>query len=154
MKINSTALIIVGLGFWLANGNALAQSALPDADVWAVVERQWEASEKGDSDWMEDLLAENFSGWTNGSPAPRSKDSVKMWQKFESKMWDGEQHELHPLSIVVHGDTAIAHYLYVNAGENSKGETEVVTGRYTDVLVKIDGQWKFLAWHGGSESDD
>jgi hypothetical protein len=49
---------------------------------------------------------------------------------------------------------AVAHYLYSNAGENAEGKTVVIHGRYTDVLVRIEGEWKFIAWHGGSDSTD
>ena len=65
--------------------------------------------------------------------------------------WDGKAHELYPLSIVVHGDTAVAHYLYTNSAENSEGELVTSNGRYTDVLVRVDGEWKFFSWHGGDD---
>jgi ketosteroid isomerase-like protein len=124
----------------LTSGNAArAQDVPDDVDVWAVIEQQWEASEQGETDWIDELLADRFSGWMRGSPAPRGKESIRMWQRFESKMWDGEQHELFPLSIVVQGETAIAHYLYTNAGKDGDGKLKVVTGRFTDILVRVEG---------------
>jgi len=137
-----------------ASSGLLAQDSPDDAAVWAVVESQWDASQRGDSKWVDAYLAENFTGWNNGNPSPRTKQSVRMWEKFESKQWDGKMHELYPLSIVVQDDMAVAHYLYSSAGENSDGKTIVVHGRFTDVLVRIEGKWKFIAWHGGAEPDD
>lgn len=137
-----------------ASNSLLAQDSPDDAAVWAVVESQWEASQRGDSKWVDAYLAENFTGWTNGNPSPRTKQSVRMWEKFESKQWNGKMHELYPLSIVVQGDMAVAHYLYSNAGENSDGKTTVIHGRFTDVLVRIEGKWKFIAWHGGADPED
>jgi ketosteroid isomerase-like protein len=131
-----------------------AQDSSDDADVWRVVSEQWQRSQDGDNDWVEELLAEDFSGWGNDSPAPRDKESTTMWQKFESKQFDGRVHELYPLSIIVHGDMAVAHYLYTNAGENADGDIVTTNGRYTDVLVRVDGQWVFIAWHGGSDDSD
>jgi len=154
MKINQALGAIIGTLVLVTSGNVLAQATTDDAAVWSVVERQWEASQQGDSKWVDTLLAEDFTGWSNANPTPRTKESVRMWQKFESKQWDGEMHELYPLSIVVHGDMAVAHYLYSNAGEDAEGETRVINGRFTDVLVRIDGEWKFIAWHGGSDGDD
>lgn len=153
MTTGKVKMISIGLLSLAAGGQAVAQDTPDDAAVWAVIEAQWEASEKGDAKWIGELLTDDFVGWTTESPAPRSKDSVRMWQKFESKQWQGKVHELYPLSIVVHGDTAIAHYLYSNAGESADGKTEVVHGRYTDVLVREDGDWKFIAWHGGSDDE-
>ncbi len=153
MKFSQALVITVGVMGLAASGPLLAQDTPDDAAVWSVVERQWEASQRGDSKWVESLLAEDFTGWGKDEPAPRTKESVRMWQKFESKQWDGKMHELYPLSIVVHGDMAVVHYLYSNAGENAEGKTLVVSGRYTDILVRIEGQWKFIAWHGGSDDE-
>ena len=77
-----------------------------------------------------------------------------MWYDFDTKQSKGIAHELYPLSTVIHGNTAVAHYLYTNATENSDGETEVANGRYTDILVRIDGEWKFIGWHGGADDQD
>ena len=145
---------ILGIAILTTSDVLRAQDTPDDAAVWAVVEKQWQATEKGDTKWVEELLADSFTGWGNEMPAPRTKSSVGMWQKFESKNWDGITHELYPLAIVVVGDTAVAHYLYSNAGKNAEGHTEVIHGRYTDVLVRIDGEWKFIAWHGGADDDD
>lgn len=137
-----------------AHNTLLAQNNADDVAVMAVVEQQWEANQNGDSKWLESLLAEDFTGWSKTSPAPRSKESIRMWDKFESKQWDGEEHELYFLGIVVHENTAVVHYLYTSAGKNAEGKTEVINGRYTDVLVRIDGGWKFITWHGGADNDD
>jgi ketosteroid isomerase-like protein len=73
-----------------------------------------------------------------------------MWNEVAQKEWKNEAHELYPLSIVVRGDTAIAHYLFSTAAENADGEIVRRNGRFTDVLVRVDREWKFLSWHGGA----
>ena len=122
--------------------------------VWSVIEEQWEANQRGDRRWVEDMLSGDFSGWGKDAPAPRDKASTRLWNAFESKQSKGLAHELYPLSTVIHGDVAVAHYLYTNAVENKDGETEVSNGRFTDVLVRSDGGWKFIAWHGGDDHED
>ena len=82
------------------------------------VEAVWEAEEKRDKRWVENMLTDDFAGWPNSSPAPRSKESTKMWDRFADQLGESLAHELYPLSIVVHGDVAIAHYLYTNAYED------------------------------------
>ena len=89
-------------------------------------------------------------GWPSQSPAPRSKASTRMWARFNANQAKGLTHELYPLSIVVHGDVAIVHYLYTSAMQNRDKSVEMENGRYTDVLVRDGGAWKFLSWHGGS----
>ncbi len=135
-----------------APGAALAQSAANDeVDVWATIERQWQAAEKGDDDALDDFLAENFSGWGKNSPVPRSKASTRMWDKFNDTQGRTLKHELYPLHFVVHEDVAVAHYLYTIAIEDKKDKVEIRNGRYTDILVRTADGWKFLSWHGGDD---
>ncbi len=130
--------------------SAHAEDSVDDSvSVWSVIEEEWMADEKDDKKWPERLLTENFSGWGNNSPAPRSKSSTMMWNRFNDKLGKMVMHELYPLSIVVHDDVAVAHYLYSSAFESKDGDIEMSEGRYTDILVRTDGGWKFLAWHGG-----
>ena len=82
MKIKQTLGAIIGTLVLATSGNVLAQSTPDDAAVWSVVERQWEASQQGDSKWVDTLLAEDFTGWSNANPTPRTKESVRMWQKI------------------------------------------------------------------------
>ena len=143
--------ILVG-SFLLTSGTAIAQGSADDqAAVWEAVEEVWAAEESGDEKWIETMLSADFMGWPNGSPAPRSKSSTRTWYRFEQDQASGVTHELYPLSIVVHGDMAIVHYLYTNAVQTRDKKVAVSNGRYTDVLVRDDGAWKFISWHGGTD---
>ena len=136
----------------LAIGVANAQEESDDqVDVWAVIEQQWDADEKGDKKWADKFLSEDFVGWGTNSPAPRSKRSTVMWDRFRDSLGRSVAHELYPLAIVVNGDVAVAHYLYTTAFEDKDGKIEVSNGRYSDVLIRADDGWKFLAWHGGDD---
>ena len=136
----------------LLSGVAAAQDTAGDqASIWAVVEKQWNAVEDGDKKWIEELLVADFSGWPKSSPAPRNKASTKMWNRFNETQGKMVAHELYPLAIVVHGDVAIAHYLYTSAYKKKDGEVEMTNGRYSDVLARTEGGWKFLSWHGGAD---
>lgn len=136
---------------------ALAQQALAqeetqdEADVWEQIEAEWNAAENGDREWPEEMLTDDFSGWNKDNPVPRGKASIKMWNRFNEQLGQAVQHELYPYRIIVNGDVAVAHYFYSNVFKDKDGEFEVSNGRYTDVLVRTDDGWKFLAWHGGNE---
>jgi ketosteroid isomerase-like protein len=135
-------------------GTAVAQQPAPSdqAAVWSVIEDQWERSEGGDTKWIEESLSADFVAWPNSSPAPQSKSSVRLWDEFSKKHSESLEHELYPLSIVVHGDMAVVHYLYTNASRDKKtGEVKTSNGRYTDVLVRDEGVWRFISWHGGDD---
>ena len=151
-----TSFAVTVSSLFLVLGPASAQDdannvADDHADVWATVEDQWDADQKGDKKWADEMLADGFSGWGKDSPAPRSKDSTKMWDRFSDEMGNVVQHELYPLAIVVEGDVAIAHYLYTSAFQDREDEIEISNGRYTDILVRTEEGWKFIAWHGGDD---
>jgi len=146
-----TKLGLIFLSFCLAPA-ALAQDTSDDeANVLLVIERVWDAAQKGDQDRVDDLLARKFMGWAKSSPAPRSKNSTSAWARFGKQMGRIERYELYPLSIAVEGDVAVAHYLYSVAYKPKGGEVEMSNGRYTDVLVRTEDGWKFIAWHGGDD---
>ena len=123
-----------------------------EADVLLTIEREWEAGLKGDQDKVDEMLTSNFMGWGKDSPAPRSKTSTSKWNRFAQQMGRVVRYEIYPLSITISGDVAVAHYLYSTAYEPKKGDIEMSNGRYTDVLVRTEDGWKFLAWHGGDDS--
>jgi len=124
-----------------------------EADVWSTIEDQWESEENGNKDWIDRLLVDEFSGWPKNSPAPRSKASTRMWDRFSDDQGKTIEHELYPYRIVVHDDVAVAHYYYTSAFQDKDDEVEVSNGRYTDILVRSENGWKFLAWHGGDDED-
>ena len=144
-------LIILAISL-VFSGPVVAQEVANDqADVWSVIEQQWEAIEKGDKKWTERFLADSFSGWPKISPAPRNKASTQMWDRFSNSQGNMVAHELYPLAIIVHGDVAVAHYLFTSAYKDKDGDVEVDNGRFSDILVRSEDGWKFLSWHGGND---
>ena len=152
MNTKTTAILILMTSIIAGIATAWGQEETDDpADVWAIVEQQWDADEKGDKKWIDRMLTEDFSGWPNNAPAPRTRQSTRMWDRVGEQMGQSIAHELYPLSIVVHDDIAIAHYLYTSAFQDKDGKIETNNGRYTDILVRTENGWKFIAWHGGDD---
>ena len=124
LKLAVTTLLLI------VSGLAIAQDTANDeADVILAIEEQWEAEQKGDQDWTDEKLVENFSGWPKNAPAPRSKSSTKLWDRFGDEQGQIVEHELYFQNIVVHGDIAIAHYLYTSAYQDKDDKVEVSNGR-------------------------
>lgn len=150
--MNVPAKILLGLFGLLAFGASLAQDIRDDeADVLLTIEREWEASRKNDHDKVADMLTADFMAWEKDSPAPRTRQSTTRWNRISDEMGRVLRYELYPLSITVHGDVAVAHYLYSVAFRPKDAKVEMSSGRYTDVLVRVEDGWQFLAWHGGDD---
>jgi len=152
MTVSDKLKLAVAIIFLSLSGVATAQNSADDeADVILLIEEQWEAQQDGDDNWSDDMLVDSFSSWPTQAPAPRSKSSTQLWNRFADSQGRMIEHELYFQNIVVHGDVAVAHYFYTSAYENNDQEVKVTNGRYTDVLVRTEGGWKFLAWHGGDD---
>jgi len=152
MTVSDKLKLAVTTIFLSLSGVALAQDSADDAaDVILTIEEQWEAEQDGDKDWLDDMLVDKFSGWPTLAPAPRSKTSTKLWDRFAESQGNMIEHELYFQNIAVHGDVAVAHYFYTSASQDKDDKVKVSNGRYTDVLVRTEDGWKFLAWHGGDD---
>jgi len=145
------SVLLLGIGTAFAQDLAEQSSGNDQANVWATVEEVWAAEERGDEGWTDSMLSADFMGWPYASPAPRSRASTRMWARFDIEQNKGLAHELYPLSIVVHGDMAVAHYLYTMVVQTKDKKVITSNGRYTDVLVRDGTLWKFVSWHGGSD---
>lgn len=148
----SRAFVIAAIALLAIAGQAAqAQSGNDEAVIWSTVEQQWRAEKRGDTDWVDSMLSADFVGWPKESPAPRNKTSTRLWTEFNARQGELLEYELYPLSIVVHGNTAVVHYLYTTVSKPRGGDPEQQNGRFTDILVRVDDGWKFIAWHGGDD---
>jgi hypothetical protein len=82
---------------------------------------------------------------------PRDRASMKHWSRFEVGNGTVLEQEILPISVTITGNVAVAQYYYIVARENYKKDRETVTGHYTDMLIKDNGHWLFIAWAGGDD---
>lgn len=152
MKFTNKLVILAASVFSFGAITAYAQDSADDeANVILTIEAQWRSEQDGDDDWIDASLADKFSGWPKNAPAPRNKRSINYWNRFRATQGRTVAHELYFQNIVIHGDIAIAHYLYTSAFQDKDKKTTVSNGRYTDILIRTDDGWKFIAWHGGAD---
>jgi len=120
-------------------------------EIWKLEEQQWKLSAAKDSSWIESMVHPNLTFWNSSWPAPQTKASLLLWDRYNNSSATVLQQELFPISITITGSIAVVQYRYSIARENYKKDQELVTGRYTDVLVKEGGRWLFITWAGGDD---
>ena len=120
-------------------------------EIWKLEEQQWKLSAAKDSSWIESMVHPNLNFWASNAPAPQTKASLLLWDRYNNSSSTVLQQELFPISITITGSIAVVQYRYLIARENYKKDQEMVTGRYTDVLVKEGGRWLFITWAGGDD---
>ena len=168
MKFLSKAVMVVALlaGTQVLHAqvgtSAAAQSKADEAAVWAVIDKEWGRSGCcGREDLMTnlrylDLVTDDAIVWFWGTPAPMTKPSMRTSDaalETPDKPWVATRvaYELYPQGIVIHGNTAVAHYRCKVATVDKSNKLENSECRFTDVLVRDrpGAGWKLLSWVGG-----
>ena len=96
---------------------------------------------------MLDCIHDDFSGWLYGEPIPRSKSNYETIGRFFVDNVKTAAHEMRPLEIMVLGNVAVVHYYGFTIYE---GSMNVVQDKWTDIMLKEDGTWRWIADHGGT----
>jgi len=97
-------------------------------------------------DGLLDCVHDDFSGFLYGDPVPRGKDSFTALVPYFIENMKVAAHEMRPVAIIVRGDMAVVHYYGFTVYE---GSMEISQDKWTDVLVREDGVWRWIADHGG-----
>jgi hypothetical protein len=134
-----------------AGAVSAAEWSAEQQEIWKVEQEQWKASMAEDVTWIETMGHPNLRFWEVGAPMPRDRASLKHWARYDTENGTVLEQELFPISATITGNVAVVQYHYMIARENYKKERERVTGHYTDVLIKDNGRWLFLAWEGGDD---
>ena len=143
------------LALSVMSGAARAAEWSPEQqDVWNLEQQQWAMSKSKDLSWIDTMVHQNMRFWETGAPMPRDKASLKHWDRFEADNSTTLEQEIYPISATITGNIAVVQYHYVVASENYKTERKTMTGHYTDVLIKENGRWMFIAWAGGADKTD
>ena len=149
------ALAVFALGLTAFTGAASAQSWSPEQqELWKLEEQQWKMAAAKDLSWMDTMVHPNMRYWETGDPMPRDRASLKRWGRYSSENSTVLEQEIFPISATITSNLAVVQYHYMVASEDHKKERSTVTGHYTDVLIKENGRWLFIAWAGGDDSKD
>ena len=116
-------------------------------EVWNAVLGSYVDIDNNDANWTDKWVTDDAVVWGSGFPMPRTRDSIKRWNGYQFPQSETMMSEYSPAAIVVHDNTAVAHYYYSNGAKNKEGKHKTTHGRCSDIMVKQDNSWKFLSWH-------
>ena len=139
----------------LVSVSAAAQSwSKAEQEAWKAVETVWAADSSGNTAEFLSFFHDDYRGWPWGMRAPSTKRMVSKYFHWRHKNLTVNVYNLVPMSIIVKGNTAVAHYLFSRMTTNKDGKSEWIEGRWTDIMVKQGGSWKLIADAGGRTNDD
>jgi hypothetical protein len=140
--------------FALTHIAAAQQWSAEQQEIWKFEQQQWAMSKAKDLSWIDTMVHDNMKYWDTGAPMPRDKSSLKHWSRFDAENGTTLEQELFPISATITGNIAVVQYHYMVANETYKKEREIITGHYTDILIKENGRWMFIAWSGGQDKKE
>lgn len=128
--------------------------------VWAVVEQSWKDEVDRNGRWPGSYADANMVSWGAEWPAPRYRDSIERWTRYQDKAARTIQYEIQPMAIAVSGNTAVVHYGAVTMmqrevarGENPPKPDRDMVG-ISETLVRTASGWKFLSSTSFGMGDD
>lgn len=123
------------------------------AEVWSAIEVCNDHIREKRIDAFKDCIHDDFSGWLYSEPVPRGKDNFEKIVRYFVTSRDIVAAENRPVSILVYDNFAIIHYFFIEITKDEGGNEDYSQGRWTDVMVKENGKWRWIADHGGSRPD-
>ena len=129
---------------------------LPNAALsqdWTPEQREVWEFELGCQESKEAWLAcfhEDYVAWADMSlSVPHTKADHEV---IGARAWDDNEQvfvHLKPVAITVRGDVAVALVVYTNSVRNrATGEVVTTTQAWTDVCIRENGRWYWIADHG------
>ena len=92
---------------------------------------------------------EDFVGWGVGSTVALSKSDRLKFIDDEFATVDIDILLFKPVSVIVKGNMAVvSDVMTVKVTNKRTSEEKYITGRWTDVLIKEDGNWYWISDHG------
>ena len=146
MKIIKAAVFMCGIVLVLAKAVSGQELSPEQAEVWEFIESCQERY--GSEAWF-DCFHDDFSGWLYQDLVPRTKDGERKFSRILFQTTDTRVSEVRPISIRVHGNVAVAHYYLQSVVRGQDRQDFEERMRFTDVLMKTNGRWQWIADHGG-----
>ncbi len=76
---------------------------------------------------------------------PMDKSSLLRNRKYTSKNSEMLFYDLQLTGVAVQGNTAVVNYYFTNERKDAEGKIKKYSGRLTDILIKENSKWKYLA---------
>jgi hypothetical protein len=126
---------------------SIAEFSPEQTELWQRVKDLWALSLRRDAAEIRSTLHPQYVGWDMNSPLPHDREFA-----VQSVIGDAPivlQYELRPLSVQAYDQkVGIVHYSYSASVVKKDGEKLNVTGRWTEIYLKRDGEWMMIGVSG------
>jgi len=120
-----------------------------EKDLWKQVELMWQWAREKNTRAIKAAIHPHYTGWDKNDLSPHDRDIAL---KSISTGADIISYQLHPLHIETFNESVgIIHYTYSAAIELKDKSRQQITGRWTEIYMKMDGNWMLIGVHGGPD---
>ena len=88
----------------------------------------------------------DYVGWSPGAPVPMPYSPER--DEWNLARVNAKFAEATPLNILVYGNFAVVHYMVRGTNIREDGSSQTNWTAWTDILLKEDGKWSWIADHG------
>jgi hypothetical protein len=130
----------------------LNQLSQEQRGLWARVDALWKTSAAQDTASAADALHPNYVGWVTGQLQPHGRDTaIAAVGPASPRVLN---YQLQPLSVAVFdGTVGVAHYKYVAEVESGPNASKTISGRWSEVYIRKNGQWTMISVSGGPDGE-
>jgi ketosteroid isomerase-like protein len=154
MKQFSKIFLAIFIAFFLFNVNSFAQEwSKEQKEVWAGVEKYWEINNSDPQAYFK-YFDDSYLGWSYDNETPGTKENAFKSSKYFSSKGKQQFNIITPSKIWVNGNFAFVHYYFTQVSESNDGKPNTEKGRWTDILMKKNGTWMLVGYHGGERKSD
>jgi hypothetical protein len=122
------------------------------AGLWARVDVLWKLFVAQDTDTVAVALHPNYVGWVTGQPRPHNRDAAIASAGSSSPRV--LSYELEPLGIAVfEGMAGVVHYTYVAQIDLDGTASRKVSGRWSEMYLRKNGEWIMISVSGGPDGE-
>lgn len=148
MKTSMKNLFILVFFLIMANTASAQNLTSEQREVWAIVQKYWEAWVSGDVQSFLEIYEDSYASSLNTSDFPQTKASTIKRLEQDIKNFKAIFFTISPLKIWVKGKFALVNYSYSQTHRNiATYLDETKAGKLTNTLVKKEGKWLLVGDH-------
>ncbi|BAK66257.1 hypothetical protein SLG_15820 [Sphingobium sp. SYK-6] len=121
-------------------------------ELWACVEALWEMAAAQNMASVTDALHPDYVGWVTGQPRPHDRDAaIAAIGPSTPRIL---AYRLQPLGVTIFEETVgVVHYSYEAEVEASPGVVQAISGRWSEIYLRMEGRWTMISVSGGPDGE-
>ncbi len=138
--------IVIALSLFTSISALGQQWSANQLEVWEFEQGCWQSIQDRAFEDFKNCFHEDYVGWYSANPVPIGFDDAVNMRFFETTKQIA--FDLTPHNILIYGNVAIIHLSGYTVQPGPDGVDKTTWNHWTDISVKENGRWSWIADHG------